>query len=32
VGVLSSKDQTDALLALLKERTWIDRDRIAVWG
>ena len=32
VGVLSSKDQTDALLALLKEHTWIDRDRIAVWG
>ena len=32
VGVLSSKDQTDAILALAKERSWIDRDRIAVWG
>jgi dipeptidyl-peptidase-4 len=32
VGVLSSKDQTDAILALVKERPWIDRDRIAVWG
>jgi dipeptidyl-peptidase-4 len=32
VGVLSSKDQTDAILALAKERPWIDRNRIAVWG
>jgi dipeptidyl-peptidase-4 len=32
VGVLSNKDQTDAILALAKERSWIDRDRIAVWG
>ena len=32
VGVLSSKDQTDAILALARERSWIDRDRIAVWG
>ena len=32
VGVLSSQDQTEAILALAKERTWIDRDRIAVWG
>ena len=32
VGVLSSKDQTDAILALAKERPWLDRDRIAVWG
>ena len=32
VGVLSSKDQTDAILALAKERPWIDRGRIAVWG
>ena len=32
VGVLSSKDQTDAILALAKERSWIDRDRIGVWG
>ena len=29
VGVLSSKDQTDAILALARERSWIDRDRIA---
>jgi dipeptidyl-peptidase 4 len=32
VGVLSGQDQTEAILALAKERTWIDRDRIAVWG
>jgi dipeptidyl-peptidase-4 len=32
VGVLSSQDQTDAILALARERSWIDRDRIAVWG
>jgi dipeptidyl-peptidase-4 len=32
VGVLSTRDQTDAILALVKERAWIDRDRIAVWG
>jgi dipeptidyl-peptidase-4 len=32
VGVLSSQDQTEAILALAKERSWIDRDRIAVWG
>jgi dipeptidyl-peptidase-4 len=32
VGVLSSKDQTDAILALARERSWIDRDRIGVWG
>jgi dipeptidyl-peptidase-4 len=32
VGVLSSKDQTDALLALIKERPWIDGERVAVWG
>ena len=32
MGVLSSKDQTDAIVALANERSWIDRGRIAVWG
>ena len=32
VGVLSSRDQTNAILALAKDRAWLDRDRIAVWG
>jgi dipeptidyl-peptidase-4 len=31
-GVLTSRDQTEAILALAKDRSWIDRDRIGVWG
>jgi dipeptidyl-peptidase-4 len=32
VGVLSSKDQAAALLALERTRPYIDAERIAVWG
>ncbi len=32
VGDLSSKDQAAAVRALLKERLYIDGDRIAIWG
>jgi len=32
VGVLSTKDQAEALLALAKERPYVDLGRVAVWG
>jgi dipeptidyl-peptidase-4 len=32
VGVLSSKEQAAALMALERTRTYIDSDRVAVWG
>ena len=32
VGVLSTEDQTDAVLALARERPYVDAARIAVWG
>jgi dipeptidyl-peptidase-4 len=32
VGVLSSKEQAAALVALERTRSYIDTDRIAVWG
>ncbi|MFN7937009.1 MAG: S9 family peptidase [Bryobacteraceae bacterium] len=32
IGVLSTKDQTEALLALAKERPYVDLARVGVWG
>ena len=32
VGDLSSKDQAAAVTALVKERSYIDADRVAIWG
>ena len=32
IGVLSSADQADAIRALAKERSYIDPERLAVWG
>jgi len=32
VGVLSSKEQAAALVALERTRSYIDADRVAVWG
>jgi dipeptidyl-peptidase 4 len=32
VGVGSSQDQADALRALLKQRSYLDPERIAIWG
>lgn len=32
VGVLSSKDQTEAVLALGKMRSYVDLERVGVWG
>jgi dipeptidyl-peptidase 4 len=32
VGVLSSKDQTEAILALGRQRPYIDLGRVGVWG
>jgi dipeptidyl-peptidase-4 len=32
VGVLSSRDQSDALLAMAKRWEFIDTDRVGIWG
>ncbi|MBL8217985.1 MAG: DPP IV N-terminal domain-containing protein [Bryobacterales bacterium] len=32
VGVLSTKDQTEAVLALAKDRPYVDLGRVGVWG
>jgi len=32
VGVLSTKDQTEAVLALAKDRPYVDLQRVGVWG
>jgi dipeptidyl-peptidase-4 len=32
VGVLSTKDQTEAVLALGKMRSYVDLERVGVWG
>ena len=32
VGVLSSQEQTEAVLALAKERPYVDLARVGVWG
>ena len=32
VGVLSSQEQTEAVLALAKERSYVDLSRVGVWG
>ncbi len=32
IGILASKDQSDAVKALLKSRPYMDPSRIAVWG
>src|SRR6202021_70136 len=32
VGVLSSKEQAAAVRAIARERSYIDLDRVAVWG
>jgi dipeptidyl-peptidase-4 len=32
VGILNSQDQADAIREILKQRTYIDPDRVAVWG
>lgn len=32
VGVLSSEEQATAVRALLKQRSYLDSDRVAVWG
>lgn len=32
VGVLGSKDQSDALKAMVKRWSYIDEDRVGIWG
>jgi dipeptidyl-peptidase-4 len=32
IGILASRDQAAAVRALLEERSYMDRDRIAIWG
>jgi len=32
VGILNSKDQADAVQAILEQRPYLDRERVAVWG
>lgn len=32
VGILSSRDQSDALKAMSKRWSYIDTDRVAIWG
>ena len=32
VGILAPQDQAAAVRAVLKQRSWIDPDRIGVWG
>jgi dipeptidyl-peptidase-4 len=32
VGVLSAKEQTEAVIALAKARTYVDLSRVGVWG
>ncbi len=32
VGVLSARDQADAVRALTRTRPWLDSDRVAIWG
>ncbi|MEO1201856.1 MAG: DPP IV N-terminal domain-containing protein [Pseudomonadota bacterium] len=32
IGVLSSRDQYDGLSALLEERSYLDGDRVGIWG
>ena len=32
VGVLSTQDQTEAVLELGRERPYVDRERVGVWG
>lgn len=32
IGILNAKDQAEAAQALIKKFSWIDADRIGVWG
>lgn len=32
VGILASEDQAGGLKALMKKHSWIDSERIAIWG
>ncbi|MBS1826697.1 MAG: DPP IV N-terminal domain-containing protein [Acidobacteria bacterium] len=32
IGVLSTRDQTEAVLALAKDRSYVDLSRVGVWG
>jgi len=32
IGVLSSRDQYDGLVALLRERSYLDGNRVGIWG
>jgi dipeptidyl-peptidase 4 len=32
IGILASADQADAVRALLKQHSWMDPRRIAIWG
>ncbi|MFN7925322.1 MAG: S9 family peptidase [Bryobacteraceae bacterium] len=32
IGVLSSKDQAAAVLALVERRSYVDHSRVAIWG